>query len=173
MTCNLEMKSVTAMQNPFNWSIDSAKNIAKNQKELTIRKRNWINSFNSSLSIPIPFIQFLFNSNSWNWNWNWYQFQFRNWPQPWLCDVITYPWLMPDFGTFVMCSLTNTHSHIDGLVQDCNISSVLAMQFCTKPSIWCHWGHVTHIFVSKLAIVGSACCQTDARLLSEPMLEYH
>ena len=72
-----------------NWISDSAKNIAKNQKELTIRKRNWINSFNSSLSIPIPipipFIQFLFNSNSWNWNWNWYQFQFqfRNWPQPW------------------------------------------------------------------------------------------
>ena len=69
-----------------NWLSDSAKNIAKNQKELTIRKRNWINSFNSSLSIPIPipFIQFLFNSNSWNWNWNWYQFQFqfRNWPQP-------------------------------------------------------------------------------------------
>ena len=65
-----------------NWLSDSAKNIAKIQKELTIRKRNWINSFNSSLSIPIPipFIQFLFNSNSWNWNW--YQFQFRNWPQP-------------------------------------------------------------------------------------------
>ena len=37
-----------------NWLSDSAKNIAKNQKELTIRKRNWINSFNSSLSIPIP-----------------------------------------------------------------------------------------------------------------------
>ena len=70
-----------------NWLSDSAKNIAKNQKELTIRKRNWINSFNSSLSIPIPipFIQFLCNSNSWYWNWNWYQFQFqfRNWPQPW------------------------------------------------------------------------------------------
>ena len=114
MTCNLEMKSITAMQYPFklsykiiylsndflvnciqkglrsNWLSDSAKNIAKNQKELTIRKRNWINSFNSSLSIPIPipipFIQFLCNSNSWNWNWNWnwhqFQFQFRNWPQP-------------------------------------------------------------------------------------------
>ena len=72
-----------------NWLSDSAKNTAKNQKDLTIRKRNWINSFNSSLSIPIPipipFIQFLCNSNSWNWNWNWYQFQFqfRNWPQPW------------------------------------------------------------------------------------------
>ena len=108
MTCNLEMKSITAMQNPFNWLIiiqnniyisndilvnciqkglrsnwlsDSAKNIAKNQKEL----RNWINSFNSSLSIPIPipFIQFLFNSNSWNWNWNWHQFQFQFLPPSW------------------------------------------------------------------------------------------
>ena len=70
-----------------NWLSDSAKNIAKNQKELTIRKRNWINSFNSSLSIPIPisirFIQFLCNSNSWNWNWYQFRFQFRNWPQPW------------------------------------------------------------------------------------------
>ena len=68
-----------------------------------MRKRNWINSFNSSLSIPIPipFIQFLFNSNSWNWNWHQFQFQFRNWPQP--CSACRVPvdifktccWVLP------------------------------------------------------------------------------
>ena len=82
-----------------NWLSDSAKNIAKNQKELTIRKRNWINSFNSSLPIPIPipipFIQFLCNSNSRNWNWNWhqFQFQFRNWPQPWHVHTHTHTYI--------------------------------------------------------------------------------
>ena len=99
MTGNLAMKSISATQYPLSDKLsykiiysfydilvnciqkglrshflsNSAKflkNIAKNQKELTIRKWNWINSFNSFLSIPIPipipFIQFLFNSNSWN-----------------------------------------------------------------------------------------------------------
>ena len=82
-----------------NWLSDSAKNIAKNQKEFTIRKRNWINSFNSSLSIPIPipipFIQFLCDSNSWNWNWYQFQFQFRNWPQPWAPDIGRYKHVLP------------------------------------------------------------------------------
>ena len=86
-----------------NWLSDSAKNIAKNQKELTIRKRNWINSFNSSLSIPIPipFIQFLFNSNSWNWNWYQFQFQFRNWPQP--CQPL---------DCLLIATVTSNHGHV-------------------------------------------------------------
>ena len=112
-----------------NWLSDSAKNIAKNQKELTTRKRNWINS-SLSIPIPIPFIQFLCNSNSWNWNWNWYQFQFqfRNWPQPCIkYSILLWGIANAGLSRCQICYSVMTALHIVVINWKCRVITVLTL----------------------------------------------
>ena len=59
------------------------------------------------------------------------------------------------------------NSHIGGLVQDCNNSSVLAMellQSCTKPSIWC---------VHKVTVLWYSLCQKLDIESVLPMWSHH
>ena len=51
-------------------------------------------------------------------------------------------------------SLSGSWSHIEGLVQECSISSALAMEILqsyVKPSIWCHrtWSALIHAWYTK------------------------
>ena len=77
-------------------------------------------------------------------------------------------------------NLSTIGKSIMGLSKDFMIfypRPVLACGYCHRLQRWkiawlTHWGRVTHVWVSKLTIIGSDNGLTGAKPLSEPMLEY-